>query len=416
MKYSLLTLSFSVACSGLGYSAIYSNAVYSNDFNTPADFPGGNIAGNDGWLIAGADLATSPKASRIITQFFEGGVRAAALGWQDINPGASSVYLYQTINSQLVGNPLSYTKFDVMAAIQDSSSTFEGGNILRDTFGFTFRDKSDRNIFTFTFTPLDPTPSDPDALPLRVDETSWSSDFATGRAVGTLTENQYITLDITFTKGIGEDVNFTVTDSGGVLASGTLTGLGANPILDTFGAIWTPLAPDVNGSNTGSNSLMFDTISLIPEPASALLGLLGVSFVFVRRRRACGISSGFCFSLTGRSHPGSGFFYAVLENSDRPTGPGFPQSLHERARRRQASFFVREAGGAAASQPGGGAVGSFSEPAARAAVLDHLGLPGVLLVVSGDRAAGQRADRDPLRAGRQLCGNQEPQVLSRVLP
>ena len=42
----------------------------------------------------------------------------------------------------------------------------------------------------------------------------------------------------------------------------------------------------VDNTLPGSNMLIFDGVSLVPEPSSMLLGLLGTSLAFVRRRRA----------------------------------------------------------------------------------------------------------------------------------
>jgi hypothetical protein len=49
-----------------------------------------------------------------------------------------------------------------------------------------------------------------------------------------------------------------------------------------FGAFWQPTS---SFEDPGSNYMLFDNVNLIPEPSSALLGLLGASFAFLRRRR-----------------------------------------------------------------------------------------------------------------------------------
>ncbi|MCX6868785.1 MAG: PEP-CTERM sorting domain-containing protein [Verrucomicrobia bacterium] len=269
MKKTLLILSFSVASACIGYAF-----TYTADFNNNTLYPNGSdVAGHDNWFITGASSSGGP--SLITSSPWVGQGRAAWFGFQPINVGATDSYLYHTWGAPLVGNSLSYSQFGVTMIIVDSNIDYP----KRDAFGFTFRDDANQDIFTLTFTPSTQT-LDPDS-DFRVDNVSWSSNYGAGGAIGTLTEPQFTTLEITFTPGSGNDVTFNVKSAGVQLKTGTLTNA-AGLNLNTFGALWTPLDP----LDVGANQLVFDNLSLVPEPSSALLGLLGASLVFVRRRRA----------------------------------------------------------------------------------------------------------------------------------
>jgi hypothetical protein len=118
--------------------------------------------------------------------------------------------------------------------------------------------------------------------PPRTDQFSWSSDFAAGNPnIGTLNEGQWSTLNVLFTPSGINDVAFSVKFQNVVFANGILAGA-ASQTLGTYGIVWTPL----NAANEGSNILILDDLSLVPEPSSAmLLGLAALGFV-TRRKRA----------------------------------------------------------------------------------------------------------------------------------
>ncbi len=114
----------------------------------------------------------------------------------------------------------------------------------------------------------------------RVDQYSWSSDFAAGNAnIGSLTEGQWSIINVLFEPSGVNDVDFTIQFAGVTAASGTLAGAGSQ-ILGTYGFVWTPLDAD----DEGDNFLIIDDLSLIPEPSSLLLGLAGFGLLLRRRR------------------------------------------------------------------------------------------------------------------------------------
>ena len=94
-------------------------------------------------------------------------------------------------------------------------------------------------------------------------------------------EDYAYTLTINFFNAGGGDVGFNA-DVNGDAFSGVIPG-GASQSIANFGAVWDTFA---GKTAPGSNFMVFDSVNLVPEPSSALLGLLGASFAFVRRRRA----------------------------------------------------------------------------------------------------------------------------------
>jgi hypothetical protein len=175
--------------------------------------------------------------------------------------------------------------FSVLFQVYDSDSGWGDGSEARDTFGFRLENSSGDNLFSLFLTPYDqdPTPQ----TDTRFDTFSWSQE---GMASPTVVldsplvaaqENFAYTFTIQFSPSGANDVSF-VADVNGSAFSGTLTGVQTETITE-FGAFWNTL----NGKTApGSNFLIFDQTKLVPEPSAMLLGLLGTSFVLVRRRRA----------------------------------------------------------------------------------------------------------------------------------
>jgi hypothetical protein len=280
MKRFYLSL---VACGFVGHVQA---AIYSNDFNSYA--PGTFVNSLSGWNLEGASLSSVAIISTSPFPFpATSGGRAIHFGFQEID--STSAYLYRNSGSSLVGNPLGYTEFQAVFTVQDSVELFsdppdpplpDGTGTPRDTFSFTFRGASDQNILTISLTPTAQS-SDPDLPPNRTDQFSWTSDFAGGNSnIGSLNEGQWSTLNVTFTPS-GADVEFSAKFQNVEFASGTLVGAGSQ-ILGEYGMVWDPLDPN----NEGSNILIIDDLTLVPEPSSALLlGLAALGFV-TRRRRA----------------------------------------------------------------------------------------------------------------------------------
>jgi hypothetical protein len=84
----------------------------------------------------------------------------------------------------------------------------------------------------------------------------------------------------TSTDGLG-GMFYSLNDlNGGTMSSGALSGTGLSDNITGLS-----ISVDTAGG-AGDGFLIVDNVSVVPEPSSALLGLLGASFVFLRRRRA----------------------------------------------------------------------------------------------------------------------------------
>ena len=267
MKKPFSILFFSFALASLGHSATYA----SNFDNLTV----GDLPGQGGWSISGAP-SSSDSPGQVATP--GSGNNVVAFGYYDLNSGSNSAYLSHSYGESLVGTSDGYTQFLVSVGIVDSSdSDFPN----RDTFGFTFRDGQDQNLFSINFTPR--AQSGIPQSTTRVDDVTWSN-YVTGQSsvIGTLSEGFSTTIDLKFEKFGLNDVKFTLKSEGVQVATGNLTGLASSTIA-TFGA--TVNSVDSSGV-MGGNQLVFDNISLIPEPSAALLSLLGASLTLIRRRRA----------------------------------------------------------------------------------------------------------------------------------
>lgn len=270
MKQSFLVIFCFGSVLGLSHAATY----VSNFDSAPYAYDA-SLNGLDGWTVSGASL---PDVAKIAVSPFPtpvSGGQGIYFGYQEID--ASFAYLQRSGGDSLVGNGAGYTQFQAAYTIQDSVPTF----VNRDSFGFTFRGASNQNILTINLSPTLQSGS-PQLLPSRVDQYSWSSDFAAGNAnIGNLTEGQWSTLNLLFTPSGVSDVAFSLKFQGVEAASGILTGA-ATQSLGTYGFLWTPL----DAADEGSNVLLIDDVSLIPEPSSSLLLCLAGLGLVVRRKRA----------------------------------------------------------------------------------------------------------------------------------
>jgi len=273
MKKTLSFIALSLALGGVSSAAVYTTTFNSFTY-------GAGLGGQDGWAVTGApgdntgptQIGTSPFPTPATS-----GGRAVLFGASDLDPTSTSAYAYHNYNLPLVGADVT-TTFHVAMTIQDSDPTFPN----RDSFGFTLRDSSDTNLFTINFTPTAQAPGGDPTTSTRVDNVSWSSGAFSSAPIATLTEGQWTTIDLTFVQiPSTSDAQFNLSSAGVSIASGTLTGFAAANVA-TFGAV----ANAYSGNSLGNNMLIFDDISLVPEPSAALLGMLGASFALVRRRRA----------------------------------------------------------------------------------------------------------------------------------
>jgi len=273
----------------LSLASLASGAVYSTDFES---LPYGDITGQDGWAV-NATATDSYKPGEIINGFGNPvwGAKSAQIGYSTglsvpkvyvsrTYPGGGSTPLLGTVGNANATFKSFFLLVDSRsnASIPPSPAT----DAVRDKFGFRLEDGAGKNLFSFILEPYAQVefPESDTAFHYM----SWSTGTATpvvifpGPPRLSTEEGKYYELSVTFSAATGNDVAFSAM-IGGSSFNGVIPDANTASIA-TFGAFW----ETSNAASPGSNYMQFDNLSLIPEPSSALLGLLGASFALVRRR------------------------------------------------------------------------------------------------------------------------------------
>lgn len=269
MKLSFIPLSFSLAAMASNSLCAFTTSFPVGTFGTL----GMEVAGVDGWVIndPGSDNAP-PNPLSFVAANINGSPAAALGGWNDVPlAGApSTVYLSHSVN---VG--LQTASFSTQFAISASNFAFPG----RDGFGFSFRNGSN-NLLTISLVPVASLNNDAFQVRYTVGtETTLDAKDGVGDNMF-IYHNGLYSLDFDFTPN-GNDPTFSATISGtnAQTFTGTATGLGS-AVISNFGAEWNTIP-----GQEGNNFIVFDNVSLVPEPSSALLlGLAGFAFVSRRKR------------------------------------------------------------------------------------------------------------------------------------
>jgi hypothetical protein len=273
-------IGFGVAATAVFVSSA-SAAAYFTDFT---GYALGELNGQNGW----STNSPSPQVGSVLgLGVAPWGSRSGSIGFTS-PVSTSPLYVSHGAAAPIVGP--TNASFSSLFQVIDSDSgqgdpVFPGnGASVRDTFGFRLENSSGANLFSFILTPFSQSPTP--ELNTAFNTFSWSSDSVSG---GTPTlvlpgvaaqEGFAYTFNVAFSDAGGGNVGFTA-DVNGSSFNGTLNGLSAETI-GKFGAFWNVS----NITDAGSNFMVFDNVSLVPEPSSALLGILGASCVFLRRRRA----------------------------------------------------------------------------------------------------------------------------------
>lgn len=268
---------------------VFSSANPLSAFTTsfPAStFPtqGMEVAGVDGWTIndPGANNGTGLNSTMSFITTLDDGVKpaselpAAALGGWNDTPAANApttVFL-----SHAAPTSLQYAQFSTDFVIA-ASTNYPG----RDGFGFSFRDSADNNLITISLVPAASVNNDTYQVSYTVgaNPTLNAKENITGLDMY-IEENGLYSLELGFTAN-GANPTFTATlfgSNGSQSFSDIATGLGV-AMIDRFGVEWNTIAGE-----EGDNYIIFDNITLVPEPSSALLFGLGVLAFAARRRRA----------------------------------------------------------------------------------------------------------------------------------
>lgn len=271
MKQSLLTLSAAFSLAGLSQAALLVD-----NFDGYTD--GSNMNGQGPWNVSNGFATPGGEAIAIATiSTFEGSPGAALIGgFTPTNTLLPTVLSSDPINVSMftVGFPTATFAMDF--GFLDST----GAN--RDDYRISLS-STGGNLLTIDLTP---------AASVNTFNISFSSDYFTGvtnwgtlDALDTL-GNPYFQISFqTYTDGIG-GMFYSLNDvNSGVMSSGLLAdGLLADTLLTD--SITGLSISSITAGAAGDGFLVIDNVSVVPEPTSAMLGLLGASFVFLRRRRA----------------------------------------------------------------------------------------------------------------------------------
>lgn len=237
----------------------------------PAGDIGAQIAGKDGWSIDDPYFDVNDNRGLSYSNILNTSL-AAQLGgaFYVADPGAS-IFL-----SHAAPGELQYTSLSVAFAIQSSNFVNPG----RDAFGFSFRDGGGDNLLTISLVPVASTNNDAYQVRYTVGANPTVNALDGNSDPMFIYHNGLYSLNLGFTpNGANPTFSATITGSNAQTFTGTATGLGASSV-DRFGVEWNL---DGDGANNG---LIFDDLSVVPEPSSSLLLCLAGLGLACRRKRA----------------------------------------------------------------------------------------------------------------------------------
>jgi hypothetical protein len=236
-------------------------AVYVSDFNNLTTGPSEQIAGQDGWSI------TDPKPFLSYSIEWDNGTGSGPI------PNNATIGL-----NHAYGEELGRTTATFDFSFIDSNAA---SNSLRDSFSFSLYNGA-TTLFSIIFTPKEVNPT---VAPVGVWTTSFTSNNGAefGDLALELEEAGTYSFYLDFKKnGSFTNVAFSVGNPGSPLERFRTVSLNSADTVTSFGFNW--LTTEAGG---GDNYMIFDNLSVVPEPSSALLvGLAGLAFVSSRRRLA----------------------------------------------------------------------------------------------------------------------------------
>ena len=261
----------------LAFPVLTQAVTFSTNFDSVPGVNGANFAPLGPWAI------NDPTTEVSFVQDVPGG-RAVALGGFQSAPSQQFVNLSASVLPG--GVPTGGSVFTSRFAIINSGPGFSSATDPKDNFGFTLRDTSGG----FFGVQLRPT-SNVSIRQFFTSNTTFGQDPVTpnGMVASDFSAPAFVTMTLNFTQS-GANLNWNmnvVTDSAPITASGTLTGFG--------GRSWTSFEIDFDVANAavvgglytgaGSNVILVDSVSLVPEPSAAMMGLLSIGLLGLRRRR-----------------------------------------------------------------------------------------------------------------------------------
>jgi hypothetical protein len=226
-----------------------------------------DMNGQGGWTVSnGTPLNPLDGPVVIIDNYtWDASTQSATVGGvEQTFVGVTSLYHSVSVPFQSVTPMPSSFKFE--------TAYTESTNGFRNSFQFVLgTNVGGGNLLTINLTPGAAGQYD----------VSWNSGFAAGGPIGPLVANTSTQFQLdTYWNGSAVAYNFS--NAGSPVSSGTFATLLATDVMNGLSVNW----DSSTGAGVGNNSITIDNVSLVPEPTSAMLGLMGASFAFLRRRRA----------------------------------------------------------------------------------------------------------------------------------
>lgn len=264
MKQSLFPLGVAFALVGVSQAAVLIDDFESYPNNNVTDMNGlGTWSVSNGLDVNGDPIALSTNST------FDLSTGAALIGGLAPSGAGATV---------LSSSPLTVGMFgSVPALFSIDFGFYDSQNANRDDYSISLVSTGGGDLVTIDLTP---------AANVNTFNMSFSSDFFTGVVNwGTLDAldtagNPYFQLQFQ-TWADGANMYYSLFDvNGGTISTGALTGTSLTDQITDL-----KISVDTAGG-AGDGFLIVDNVSVIPEPSSALLGLLGATVAFTRRRRA----------------------------------------------------------------------------------------------------------------------------------
>lgn len=273
MKHSILGLT--ATCVIVGSSQA---SVLVDNFESYGSI-GSDMNGQGSWTVTNGSPANPSEGPVVIVDAGITGAKSATIGGVQPTSNALTNLYNNSFNVPLVSLTAQPTFFLVDTAYLESA-----GGSSRNNFSFVLGSTAG-NILTINFAP--------DGAANYIGNWSVfggdSGAFTINQATPTqLRLNTYASgLDVGYSFYTGSNVGTYSTVGDAFLGSGTLGAALPTDALNSFEVNWfSASGGGVFNPLGSSNSFTIDNINVVPEPASAMLGLLGASFVFLRRRRA----------------------------------------------------------------------------------------------------------------------------------
>lgn len=273
MKIITLTLLlFNLPASGQSFGSSYDS-----NFSSLGAV-GSDVNGQDGWGIND----TTDQFS-----FVANWNSSKAIGLGDVTavddpPSGDVVRLFRSIAS-----PLGQTSVKFDFALIDSFT--DSGALNRDLFGISLATGLSEN-FRIILSPNDPSPTDPDDNSENLGNGGqWNLDYqVNGGATMPLNMAVFEGATYEFVLSFAPNANPLLTDFNlAITGSNTLSdgasgiALDSSLVSDEFGIYW----EKVGQNDFGSNVFLMDNLSVVPEPSTAFLGVLGIFGLVARRKR-----------------------------------------------------------------------------------------------------------------------------------